>query len=87
MTETDSRVWRSIRISTRTSVGVACVGTVVVPPGLWSTGSIVVAHRFSCSAAYGICPNQGSNPCLLHWQGDSLPLSQQGNPPSFKHAC
>ena len=23
---------------------------------------------------------QGSNPCLLHWQADSLPRSQQGNP-------
>ena len=26
----------------------------------------------------GICPTQGSNPCLLHWQVDSLPLSHQG---------
>ena len=23
---------------------------------------------------------QGSNPSLLHWQGDPLPLSHQGNP-------
>ena len=23
--------------------------------------------------------DQGSNPCLLHWQADSLPLSQQGS--------
>ena len=23
---------------------------------------------------------QGSNPCLLHWQAESLPLSHQGNP-------
>ena len=28
----------------------------------------------------GIFPIQGSNPCLLHWQVDSLPLSQQGSP-------
>ena len=28
----------------------------------------------------GIFPTQGSNPCLLHWQTDSLPLSQQGSP-------
>ena len=27
----------------------------------------------------GMFPNQGSNPCLLHWQGDSLPLSLQGS--------
>ena len=23
-------------------------------------------------------PTQGSNPCLLHWQADSLPLRHQG---------
>ena len=28
----------------------------------------------------GIFPTQGSNPCLLHWQADSLPLSHLGNP-------
>ena len=27
----------------------------------------------SCSAARGIFLAQGSNPCLLHWQADSLP--------------
>ena len=47
---------------------------------LWSTGSIVVAHRLSCSATWGIFPNQGSNPCLLHWQAEPLPLSHQGSP-------
>ena len=29
-------------------------------------GSVVVAHGPSCSAACGIFPNQGSNPCPLH---------------------
>ena len=28
----------------------------------------------------GIFQTQGWNPCLLHWQVDSLPLSHQGNP-------
>ena len=28
----------------------------------------------------GIFPTQGSNPCLLHWQADPLPLSHQGSP-------
>ena len=28
----------------------------------------------------GILPDQGSNPCLLHWQASSLPLSHQGSP-------
>ena len=28
----------------------------------------------------GIFPTQGSDPCLPHWQADSLPLSHQGSP-------
>ena len=50
--------------------------SVVVAPKLQSTVSIVVVHRLSCSAASGIFPDQGLNLCLLHWQADSLPLSQ-----------
>ena len=38
------------------------------------------AHRVSCSMACGIFLDQGSNPCILHWQVDSLPLSHQGSP-------
>ena len=52
---------------------------------LWSTssrhaGSVIVAHRPSCSVACGIFPGQGSNPCPLHWQADSQPLHHQGSP-------
>ena len=52
---------------------------------LWSTGSrcagsVVGAHGPSCSAACGIFPDQGSNPCPLHWQADSQPLHHQGSP-------
>ena len=43
--------------------------------------SVVVAHGPSCSAACGIFPDQGSNPCPLHWQADSQPLHHQGSPP------
>ena len=43
-------------------------------------GSAVVVHGPSCSAAYGILPDQGSNPCSLHWQADSRPLCHQGSP-------
>ena len=43
-------------------------------------GSVVVAHGPSCSAACGIFPYQGSNPCALHWQADSQPLRHQGSP-------
>ena len=46
-------------------------------------GSVVVAHGPSCSAACGIFPDQGSNPCPLHWQADSQPLCHQGSPPSW----
>ena len=35
------------------------------------TGSVVVAHGLSRSVACGIFPDQGSNPCPLHWQADS----------------
>ena len=43
-------------------------------------GSVVVAHGPSCSAARGIVPDQGLNPCPLHWQADSQPLRHQGSP-------
>ena len=43
-------------------------------------GSAIVAHGPSCSAACGILPDQGSNPCPLHWQADSQPLRHQGSP-------
>ena len=41
-----------------------------------SRGYTLVAVPVAC----GIFPDQGSNPCLLHWQADSLPLSHQGSP-------
>ena len=42
--------------------------------------SVVVARGLSCSAACGIFPDQGSNPCPLHWQADSQQLRHQGSP-------
>ena len=57
---------------------------------LRSTGSrrassVIVTNGLSCSAARGIFPDQGSNPCPLHWQADSQPLRHQGSPsPSFE---
>ena len=52
---------------------------------LWSMGSrhvgpAVVAHGPSRSAARGIFPDQGSNPCPPHQQADSQPLRHQGSP-------
>ena len=46
-------------------------------------GSVIVAHGPSCSAACGILPDQGSNPCPLHEQADSQPLRHQGSPTCF----
>ena len=55
--------------------------------GLGSCCSQALQHRLnscdaglSCSQACGTFPDQGLNPCLLHWQVDSLPLNHQGNP-------
>ena len=61
------------------------------PPLLWSTGSrrtgsVAVAHGPSCSAACGIFPDQGLNPCPPHWQADSQPLRHQGSPGPFFRA-
>ena len=66
-----------------------CAGLLLSRPLLlWSTGSrragsVAVAHGLSCSAACGIFPDQGSNPCALHWQADSQPLRHQGSPLIF----
>ena len=50
------------------------VASVVVELGLYGTRTpVVVAHGLSCSQARGIFAHQGSNPCLLHWQADSVP--------------
>ena len=51
------------------------LASVVVAHGLPSTGSVVVTHGLSCFKACGIFPAWGWNPCLLHGQVGSLPLS------------
>ena len=66
-----------------------CVGLSLSRPlllrstGPRRAGSVVVAHGPSCSAACGIFPDQGSNPCPLHWQAGSQPLHHQGSPGHF----
>ena len=42
------------------------VASLVGSTGSRRAGSVVVAHGPSCSAACGIFPDQGSNPCPLH---------------------
>ena len=58
------------------------VHSVAAVPRLWSTGSVIVGQGLSSSMVCGIFPGQESNPCLLHWQVDSLPLNHQGSPES-----
>ena len=43
--------------------GFSCCGA----QALRHMDTVVVAHRLSCSSAWGIFPDQGSNLCLLHW--------------------
>ena len=54
-----------------------------VPSGLlcpW--GSLGKNTGVGCHALLqGIFPTQRSNPCLLHWQADSLPSEPPGKPP------
>ena len=45
--------------------------------------SCIGRQRLSCSTACGIFLDQGSNPCLLHWHEDSLPLSHKEAPVWF----
>ena len=52
-------------------------------PGSRRAGSVIVAHGPSCSVACGIFPDQGSNPCPLHWQADAQPLRHRGSPILF----
>ena len=50
------------------------VGAAAAAPWLSSRTAL------SCCTTCGILPDQGWNPCLLHWQADAFPLSHQGSP-------
>ena len=49
--------------------------------GTWAQqASALVAHGLSCPEACRVLLDQGLfDPCLLHWQADSLPLNHQGS--------
>ena len=47
----------------------------------WALGAV---HGLSCSTARG---DQWSNPCLLHWHWDPLPLNHQGSPRIWLVPC
>ena len=56
-------------------------------PRLCSAGSTAVGHRPRYYETHGILLDQGSNPRLLHWQADSLPLNHQGSPSHYLFAA
>ena len=56
------------------------VASPVVVRGLQVRGLRSCGSGPGCSTACGILPDEGLNPCLLHWQSESSPLSHQGNP-------
>ena len=48
---------------------------------LWNVDNTVPSPQGSwCCLVAKLCPAQGENPCLLHWQAASLPLSHLGSP-------
>ena len=59
---------------------------------LGTQASVAVPCGLSCPAC-GIFLEQGSNPCILHWPADILPLAHQGSPrldfckPHLSPAC
>ena len=54
--------------------------SVAAAPGLLNTGSVLGVRGLSCPTTCGIFPDWGSDAGLLHWQANSLPLSQEGIP-------
>ena len=56
-----------MRASVVTALGLSICGSWALECRLSSCGT----RAFSCSTACGIFPDQGSNPCPLHWQVDS----------------
>ena len=74
--------WGPLFIAVRGPLTVAA--SLVGSTGSRRAGSVIVAQGPSRSAACGIFPDQGLNPCPLHWQADSQLLPHQGSPRLFK---
>ena len=70
--------WEPLFIAVRGPLTIAA--SLVGSTGSRRSGSVIVTHGPSRFAACGILPDQGSNPCPLHWQADSQPLRHQGSP-------
>ena len=72
----------SLRASLWWLLSLQSTGSRARAPQLQHVGLEVVAHKLSCPEACGTFPDQGSNPCSLHWQARSQPLDQQKSPDS-----
>ena len=72
--------WGPLLIAVRGPPAIAAPRLPLRSTGSRRAGSAAVAHGPSRSAACGIPPDQGPNPCPLHWQADSQPLRHQGSP-------
>ena len=70
----EDRLWGA-RVSVVAACGLRGHGSHALQLGLNSCGK-----QACCSEACGIFLDQGSNPYLLHWQTDSLPLGHLGSP-------
>ena len=77
------QLWRTGATLHRGARASHCRSLSLRSTGSRRAGSVVVAQGLSCSAACGIFPDQGSNPCPLHRQADSQPLRHQGSPDHF----
>ena len=62
-------VWAFSRCGVQSSHGGGC--SCCGAQALGHMISVLLAHRLSCAVACEIFLDQGSNPCPLHWQGDS----------------
>ena len=54
-------------------------GSLAAISKVYGSGSVVVTHGLSCSAASGTFPPRRLSPCLLHGQADSSPLRPHGS--------
>ena len=54
-------------------------GSLAAISKVYGSGSVVVTHGLSCSAASGTFPPRRLSPCLPHGQADSSPLRPHGS--------
>ena len=74
------QLWRAGATFQLRCAGFSCGGFSCEARALGMQASVVVLRGLCCFMACEIFPDQGSNPCLLHWKAESLPLSHQGSP-------